>query len=206
MDIITLQGGKLNLDQVITDVQNKVKDIPFGNSDFQNINFVVKAQLTPGRKLRAAGLRARDRINALKEARYNLEKELINIEELEDKVQKEFNHFEKRRLQLDIVHKKDQAADTQKLVNDALHELSVLYSELKKLPNYDRGKFEAEEQEHWDLELKKQILGIQGAKESLLNMGALPDSDLPLQNAFNRIKDINKLNSSKKSIEGLNGR
>ena len=62
-----------------------------------------------------------------------------------------------------------------KLVNDAISELNVLYHHFKLLPRYTREEFEAGEAKHFDVKLSRQIQGVHGATESLVNM----QQDLP---------------------------
>jgi len=50
-------------------------------------------------------LQLRDRIQALHETYYNLQKENIDIEELQEKLEKEENKYEKRRIELEIEKK-----------------------------------------------------------------------------------------------------
>ncbi len=61
--------------------------------------------------------------------------------------------------------------DTEKLINDALAELSALYAAFKKMPHYTREQFETGERRHFEIRLQKMALGIQGPLESLDNMG-----------------------------------
>lgn len=161
-----------NLNNVVREMEDSFYDIPFGNSKFQIRNFVINSQHTPARAYRAIGLSASAKIRALKEALYGQKKEEIDIEEINEKIaDPSVNKFEKRRLQLKLEKKLEDKRYTSKLVNDALHELSELYSAYKQLPAYTRENFEKEEKKHFQLKLKKQALGIQGSLESLDNMG-----------------------------------
>ena len=59
---------------------------------------------------------------------------------------------------------------TDKLINDALQELNILYHHFKALPRYTREEFEAGEAAHFTEKLTRQIQGVQGAQEALVNM------------------------------------
>jgi hypothetical protein len=167
MNEITLQ----TIPSVIEELEKAYFDIPFENSDFQNRNFVVAAQLTPERAYRAIGLRMSAKIRALKEAMYGRELEDIDIEEMREQLQsEEVDKYEKRRIEVKIAQKLDTRNYTDKLINDALRECNVLYSEFKKHPNYTREEFEAGEEVHFTEHLLRQVNGCVGARESLANM------------------------------------
>ena len=159
-----------DIGSVLTQLDQAFFDIPFENSDFQNRAFVVAAQQTPARAYRSLGLKMHSKIQAVKEHLFNQEKLKIDIEEKQWKIEHpDTNEFEKRRLRLEILKINDGKAWSEKLLNDALHELTVLQAEFKKFPRYTREQFEAEEAQHFELRLQRQ-LRAQGAQESLLNM------------------------------------
>ena len=156
---------------IVKEFEKAFFDIPFDNSAFQNVHFVVQQQLTPGRAYRAIGLRMSAKIRALQEAFFNLQAEEIDLAELQEKRDNpETNKFDALRANLEIQRKLANRSYTDKLVNDAIVELKTLYTEFKKLPQYDREKFEAEEHTHFDIRLKNQMHGIAGASEALLAM------------------------------------
>ncbi len=160
-----------NFDNIIQEIDKAFYDIPFENSQFQTENFVIGNSITPERAYRNIGLRMSNRLRALEEARYNLEKENIDIEELQEKINDPTtDKYDKRRFQLDIEHKINNRSFTSKLINDALIELNVLYAHFKSLPKYTREEFEAGEQQHFTAKLERQLGGISGAAESLTNM------------------------------------
>ena len=181
----------------INELYEAFKEIPFGNSDFQNRYFVVNSQLTPARAFRAVCLRLRDRIRALMEAYYELQKENIDIEEMEEKVKTEANKYEEMRLEIEIEKKKMQRIDTEKLVQDAIHETKYLLKLYEELPHPKREEFEAEELEHFEKYLKVQLLP-NGALQSLLAIGKQVDDKLQLHDAapdwkFDIFEKIKKL-------------
>lgn len=149
--------------------------IPFGNSDFQTRAFVIAAQQTPGRAYRAIGLQMKSAIDAVRHALYEREKQTIDRDELEYKLGLDStSEFDKRRHRLEIARMDSGHAWQDKLLNDKLHELEILYAEFKRFPVYTREKFEAEEAGHYDKRLRRQI-ERGGPVESLDNMHA----DLP---------------------------
>jgi hypothetical protein len=77
-----------------------------------------------------------------------------------------------------------------KLLNDALHELNILYSEFKKLPSYTRESFEIAEENYYTQSLERQARGISGAVESLINIR----EDVPaIEQYLEKIKTMDNL-------------
>jgi hypothetical protein len=74
------------------------------------------------------------------------------------------------RAELDIQEKLEGLPYTDKLINDAVTELNLLYAHFKALPKYSRDEFELEERFHFEQRLQRQIEGKDGARESLINM------------------------------------
>lgn len=160
-----------DIPNVIDDVYRRMWEIPLGNSAFQNKNFVMGSQYTPCRSYRGALLRLSDRIRALNEARFSLETEKIDLEELDYKINhSKTDQFERRRLEVEKRKKLSQVKYTEKLIYDALYEVTTLYNEIKEYPEYTREEFEAEERIHFEIRLQRQIEGKAGAVDSLLNM------------------------------------
>ena len=157
---------------VLQEMQTAFYDIPFENSQFQTENFVLAAQVTPERVYRAIGLRMHSKVQAVLEAKHARAKEDIDIEELQAKIDNpDTSEFDRRRAQLDIDFKLANRPYTDKLMNDALTELNILYSHFQKLPRYTREQFELGERKHFDIKLNRQLTGVQGAAEALVNMG-----------------------------------
>lgn len=160
-----------NTDDVIKEIEDAFYDIPFENSQFQTEHFVINAQLTPERAYRAIGLRMHNRLRALREAQFSRMREDVDIDELRAKLKlSETNKFDKRRYEIDIQEKLANRAYTDKLINDAIKELNVLYHHFKRLPRFTREQFEAAEHEYFAASLQRQLSGIVGAAESLENM------------------------------------
>lgn len=157
---------------VLEEVERLSFDIPFENSRFQTLAFVVAAQQTPGRAYRAILLRMDDRIRAVKHFMFSKRRAEVDRDEKLAKIQSEdTSEFDRRRLQIDLEELSSGEVASKKLLNDALVELGVLYEELKKLPEYSRASFEAEEETHFKLKLTRQVnTRGNGALESLENM------------------------------------
>jgi len=153
--------------EILSEFDRRFFAIPFGNSDFQNRKFVMEAQYTPERAYRAIGLRLADRLQALNEARFNLQRREVDIEELQEKLAGELPKFERRRLEIDLAEKQSNANYTAKMVNDALVEVDTLWGEIQKFPEFTREQFESAEQQHFEIRLKRQVQGLTGAADSL---------------------------------------
>jgi hypothetical protein len=156
--------------RLIEELNEAFFDIPFENSDFQTKAFVVAAQLTPARAYRAIGLRMSAKIRAVTDYRCAKALSEIDIEEKEAKIADlATSEFDRRRLRIEILKIRSNEAFNEKLLNDALRELSCLYTEFKKLPRYTRAQFEAEEPAHYEESLNRQLHN-NGAQAALANM------------------------------------
>lgn len=186
--------GLDNVGSVLATIEDAFFDIPFQNSDFQTRAFVIAAQQTPGRAYRAAGLQMFSKIEAIREYKFQTEMKAIDIEEKISKIaDQQTSDFDRRRLRLEIAHAESGKRYSEKLLNDALHELNVLYEEFSRLPKYTRAQFEAEEHAHFSAKLGRQ-LQCSGPKEALLNMSEdLPSMDLRISNALSEMKRLGLL-------------
>ena len=170
-DISTEVVTEENINSVVREIEDAFFDIPFENSRFQTEAFVVAAQITPERAYRAIGLRMNAKLRALNEAKFGRMKEDIDIEELREKLtDPNTSKWDRMRHEVDIEQKLSNRSFTDKLINDALSELNVLYGHFKSLPKYTRDQFEQGEHRHFEQRLQRQIAGISGARESLVNM------------------------------------
>jgi len=160
-----------NVGDVVKEIEEAFFDIPFENSAFQTERFVINAALTPERAYRAIGLRMHNRLRALREAQFNRMREDVDIEELQEKISRHgTSKYNLRRAEIDIQQKLSNRAFTEKLINDAIAELNVLYFHFKRLPKYTRQEFESAEGRYFFLSLERQIKGITGAAESMENL------------------------------------
>lgn len=160
-----------NSQDVIAEIEQAFFDIPFENSQFQTESFVIGGQITPERAYRAIGLRMHAKLRALNEAKFGRMKEEVDLDEIEHKLNSgELNQFDRRREEIKKQQILSQRNWTDKLINDAISELNVLYKHFKALPKYTREQFEQGEKLHYEQRLNRQVLGLEGAKESLINM------------------------------------
>ncbi len=165
-----MQDIAVRVEGILEKLEGAYFDIPFENSDFQNRHFVMAAQQTPARAYRAIGLRMFSKIRAVKEYLIGRQLADIDIEEFEYKINRpETSEFDRRRFRLEIIKIQESRKWSEKLLNDAIHELDVLYAEFQTFPQYTREEFEREEQQHFDARLTRQ-LKAGGAQEALLNI------------------------------------
>jgi len=186
--------GQHDVEDVLTELDKAFYDIPFENSNFQNLAFVMAAQQTPGRAYRAIGLRMFSKIRAIKANMYNQRRAAIALEEKQAKVDDAATDaYERRQLQVDLDEAADGEAWGDKLLNDALQELTCLYTEFKKFPAYTREAFEIEETAHFEQRLVRDSQSS-GAQTSLTNMKVdLPNWDALLETTQSLLEAHNLL-------------
>lgn len=167
---ITLEFNN-KIQEIIDEINKSIYDIPFGNSNFQNLAFMMASQITPERAYRALVMRLRDRISALKSVKFSKMKTEIDVEEKKYKIADEkTNVFEKRRLEIELMELEDSLPFQEKLINDTVHECNFLYNLFLKFPKYTREEFEKGEELHFIESAKRQMFGITGGKETLINI------------------------------------
>ena len=163
-----------NLPDVLKVLNERFFDIPFENSQFQNQNFIINAQLTGGRAYRAIGLRMMSKIQAINELKYARELEEIKLEKWAKKIADDStDSFKRRKLQAKIAHIRTGREYSNKLLHDAISELNFLYAELQKLPTYTRELFESEEFMHFDLRFALGIKTGDAEKGTLTSIEAM---------------------------------
>lgn len=164
---------------ILKELEKTFFDIPFENSDFQNKVFVIAAQETPARAYRAIGLKMFSKIQAIKELKFTRQLEEVDIDEKQAIINKlDSSVFDKRRAQIEIDRILSARGYADKLLNDAIHELNFLYSELKKFPQYTREQFELEEYQHFEKKLTLQIeTHGNGSLQSLAAMKIISEFD-----------------------------
>lgn len=164
---------------IIEELQKAFFNIPFENSQFQTEHFVIEASITPERAYRAIGLRMMNRIRALQEAQFARRREEVELDEIDQKIfqidseipsRDGANVFKKRRLQIDREEILARRPFTDKLINDAITELNILYSHFQALPKFTREEFEAGEYAYFKESLTRQAEGVVGPFEALLNL------------------------------------
>lgn len=208
-----------NAAEVLEDIQNAFFDIPFGNSKFQIESFVIAASITPARAYRAIGMQMQVMLTNFEGLQYDKKMQDIKIEELQAQVNDEnINIFERKRKQLELENLIKENKWSKKLLNDALVELNLYYEYFKSMPRYTRDQFEAEEETYYEQSLRRQCLGLIGAKESIMNMiddrqtiknfvtaiAALPENKIPsLINEIAKESLAGKIEFKEKPIEEL---
>lgn len=160
-----------NSQAIFEEINERLWDIPFDNSQFQNDNFVIASSMTPERAYRSAALRLQNRLNALKEAKFKSMRDDVKKRQLRYKIDKSSDEFEKELLEIDILEMESNEAYTAKLVNDAIVEANQLYKFIKSQPKYSRAEFEEAEKSHFEQRLLLESNGITGALKSLYDMG-----------------------------------
>lgn len=156
---------------VIAELQNAFFDIPFGNSDFQTKAFVIAAQITPERMYRQIGMTLLARLRDLQGVQYDQARDEIRLEQLQEKIRDpNIGIYDRKLAEIDLKQAEDFLYDKKKSLNDLLRELNLLYSYFKMFPSITREQFEAGEKLHFEQRLARQILGLSGAKESMINM------------------------------------
>lgn len=175
---------------ILKELEDAFYDIPFENSDYQNRAFVLAAQLTPARAYRALGLKLSSKLRAIDEFKFASLKEQVDLDEKQSIIEdQDTSTFAKRRAQIEIDQINSNRRFTNKLLNDAIHELNVLYSEFKRYPSYTREQFESEEALHFDMKLRNQIsMQGNGSLESLHAIGLLKQWQEVLQESADRLQ------------------
>jgi hypothetical protein len=186
-------------DKIIAELEKDFYDIPFGNTEFQTRAFVMAASITPERMYRAIGLQMLSILNNLKEIVFKKKMtEIDRQEKLEKLNDPAISKWDRARLELELDHEASVSKFGEKLFNDAVVELNVLYSEYVKLPKFTREQFESAEANYFEQSLERQSRGIDGAVGSLINMR----EDLPAIDEYLTQVQKNQILDSK-TLENL---
>ena len=168
--------NKMNVENILQELDVAFYDIPFGNSDYQNKTFVMAAEMTPARAYRHLGLRMFNRISAIKELKFSRLLQAVDIDEKQAEIDSPgTSPFDVRRRKIELDQIADRQVQTDKLLNDAIKELNCLYAEFKKFPTYTRIQFEAEEEQHF-------VLKLQHPENAALAMNMVKGFDAMLEN------------------------
>ncbi len=127
------------------------RNVPFGNSVFQILNF-TDGKESPARRYRHCLLQLHQKINTLKECEFRRKRSEIDIEELKCNIKNALS-FNKRRLEVDLEEKEYGLKTEIKLIEDCMVEVNTYKTILKKLPTFTRSEFEGEEQIYWEKRL-----------------------------------------------------
>lgn len=148
----------LDIPDFIKKFHEQAKHIPFENSDFQNLAFVVANQQTPERMKRAAILKLSSILEALRENYFAFRREEIKLKQLERELKSAANQFQRELIAIDIEEINLKRLMTEKLVLDAVHSANYLQKIIDALPDIEsREKFELAEPEHFDKRFTRQI-------------------------------------------------
>lgn len=160
-----------NVSSVLEEIEKAYYDIPFGNSTFQTENFVIAAQMLPTRAYRSIGLELHSKINELKQAKFSRQLIEVELEELEYKISDpQTSIWDKKRAEIEKNKILSSIGWSDKLINDTIIQLNVLYKHFQSLPRYSREEFEASEKNYYIQRLEREINGVTGASDSLLNL------------------------------------
>jgi len=135
-------------------MDEKMKQIPFGNSVFQIANFIANDE-TPERSYRAILLNLDDREKALKESYFKRKRREIDIEEIKEKL-KTATGFEKKRLEVDLEEAEWALEVEIKYIEDCLIEIETYKKLLSFFPEFTREDFEKAEIVYWKKRFMKQ--------------------------------------------------
>lgn len=159
------------LNEIKNEIDTAYYDIPFGNTDFQSENFVIAAAITPARAYRIIGLQLRDVLNNLTECKYKEKLKKIEIEELKEKINDpSISKFERQKKEIELERLMENDLWDKKLVSDAIRQFELFYKHFKAMPRYTREQFEEGERLYFEQTQMRNVVGLIGAKESLVNM------------------------------------
>jgi hypothetical protein len=170
-NIQKITKDKAVLDDLLDEIETAFYDIPFGNTRFQQENFVFASSITPQRAYRTLGLTLHGLLTALRDHQFALIETQIEVDEVLHKLQDPtLDQFEKRRLELK--HLKITQKDTwqKKMLNDTFQELSFYYEKFKAFPKFTREEFEQGEKTYFEQSLRRQLVGLTGTQEALITM------------------------------------
>lgn len=147
--------NKFNFSEFIDEFYKKVDGIPFENSDFQNLVYVLLSQKTPARLMRALSLQMEGRIAALRHVHYESKRDEVKMKRfraiLADETESEYN---REMAEIDLEEIMSKQIEKQKLIKDAEHTLMFLKSFFDKMPVFSREDFESEEHQHFSMKLE----------------------------------------------------
>lgn len=160
-----------NVQDILQEIENAFYDVPFGNTDFQCENFIIAASITPARAYRAIGLQLQSILTSLNNLKYAERLKQIEILEVKEKINNpDTPKFERMKAEVQLDQLQTHNKWNEKLVKDQIHQANLYYKHFKSFPNYTREQFEKEEPLYFEQSQRRQLLGITGARESIMNM------------------------------------
>lgn len=144
--------------------------VPFGNSEFQIVNFIANEH-TPERAVRKILLQVDKKKTAMAEHVFRQKERDIRRREIKKQLET-VDGYEAERLVLELEKENYYSAREAKLVDDCLRELDIYKSLLAKLPTVNREQFEASELGYWTKRL------ISDAKRETMQTGRVQKDTL----------------------------
>lgn len=161
----------------IKELKEKMKNVPFGNSQFQIINFISN-QATPERTYRNVLLQLNQKLNTMQESYFRRKRKQIDIEETKNKMQSA-EGFELSRFEIDLEETEYQLENEIKLIEDCIIEIKTYEKILEQLPDVSRDEFETSERLYWEKRL------IQNALAEVKAAGRVEKGTLQALNQIN---------------------
>ena len=135
-------------------INEKMKEVPFGNSAFQIIHFTAKHE-TPERSYRSILLQLDSKNKVMQECYFRRKRREIDIREINEKLKTTIS-FDKERLEIDLEEAEYGLEAEIKLIEDCVFEIKVYEKLLEDLPEFTRENFENGERNYWKLRLIRQ--------------------------------------------------
>lgn len=184
----------------IKKLKDKMRHVPFGNSDFQNRHF-TNGQESPERRFRHCLLQINQKVQALEACSFRRRRIEIDIAEINYKIKhEESDTYATARLEIDKEEKECALEAEEKLIEDAMIEIETYENILDGLPdNITRKIFEEAELGYW----KKRLLDVAqievtstgtvsvGTMTSLKNIGMQVGRNEEKKIVYKEIKKIN---------------
>lgn len=153
----------------IEQLKDEMRQVPFGNSQFQVRHFTPGGE-GPERRYRNCLLQINRKLQALQECEFRRQRLEIDMEEIASRLSEDMKWdrmsvFDERRARIDLDEKQYALNTEVKLIEDALIEIEVYRDELSRLPKFSRDEFERGEKQYWI----NRLLG--DAQRQMISMG-----------------------------------
>jgi hypothetical protein len=195
-----LQLTTENASEILGELKDSFFDIPFDSSKFQVERFVLSAEVTPERIYRSIGLKLLTSIKSLEDAILSRKEAQIDIEEIDYNISiGKLSSFDVRRQEIKKQKILLGMEWGDKLINDVIVELNIVYEHYKKFPKFTRAEFEAGEQRYYEQKLNRQLMGVEGSVGAVINM----NEDFKALEAFEEqsFKSLNQEGGLEKLLE-----
>lgn len=160
----------------IKEVQEKIKDLPFGNSEFQIRKFIA-SEYGKARNVRMIYLQVWEKLRTLENNKFDQALKLIELEELESKISRDLfeNIWARKKAVIELEKAKFNLECANKTIADAIEELKIYHKILSEIDGHEkitREDFETEEYQYWVNRLgntaKRQLASMGTVKEDVL--------------------------------------